>query len=109
LFDMENSVKLESAAALESLAVQEKEHKNCAQDLQKAREDASSLANVVSGLKLKADNRSKKAGASSEKLDRLSFELKKACNARALPRCIKKHLWHCWGAFKDKRYIYDSY
>jgi len=76
LYDMENSVKQEHSAALEELGARIKEREDCASELAASKENAETLVNVVSGLKLKADNRAKKAELSGEKLSRLSFELK---------------------------------
>jgi len=84
LFDMENSVKHEHAAAQDALSNQTEEHNKCAKELQSAKDAASELANVVSGLKLISENRVRKAEVSGEKLDRISFELKTLESRRAL-------------------------
>ena len=76
LYDAENSVKRELAAAAESLSQETAEYNKHVNALEKARDEAAALGNVVGGLTLKARNRAKKAELSGEKLDRLSFELK---------------------------------
>jgi len=76
LFDMENSVKLEHTAALENLSLLTKDYDTTGDELKKAKEETTSLGNVVGGLLIKMGNRLKKEEASGEKLDRLSFERK---------------------------------
>jgi len=76
LLDAENSVKQEHALAIESQADLTSEYKKCEEELKDIRDEATSLGNVVNGLALKAQNRTNKAVATGEKLDRLIFELK---------------------------------
>jgi len=76
LYDMENSVRLELAAAIDSNAGLTSENEEGARELDKAREEVTSLGNVVSGLALKAENRVNRASSAAEKLNRLAFELK---------------------------------
>ena len=89
-YDMENSVKQEHHAAKEALSTQTDEHKISAEELRKAREDITSLNNIVNGLTLKAENRAKKAEASGEKLDKQSFELKTLESRRNLLQEMEK-------------------
>ena len=84
LYDMDNSVKQERADALENLDGHTAEHKKHAAELEKAKEEAVSLGNVVSGLKLKAVSRNKKAETSREKLERMLLELKNLQQRKAL-------------------------
>jgi len=84
LFDMENSVKQEHVSALDNLDMRKKEHEACAAEMEKAGEEAAALTNVVAGLKLRADNKGRRAEASGEKLSRISFELKSLESRRAL-------------------------
>ena len=84
LFDMENSVKREHSDALEGLSNQTRAHNICVDELGKAREEVTALGNVISGLKLRSENRVKKVEASGEKLNRLSFELKTLESRRSL-------------------------
>jgi len=76
LYDMENAVKQELSSAKKELKEHEKNHKECTAALQKAREDAIALGNIVNGLTIKAKNRVKKADTAGENVDRLGFELK---------------------------------
>jgi len=76
LYDMDNSVKQKLTTAKEELKDFEKEHETFNKELQKAQEDAASLENVIKGLTLKAENRTKKADKVGETVERLSFELK---------------------------------
>ena len=90
LYDMDNSLKQKRAEALEILSAQEAEHKKCKEALEKTKEETVSLGNVVNGLKLKADNRAKKAGASAEKLDKLNSELKTLTSRKNLLQEMEK-------------------
>ena len=76
LFDMDESIKKKLAASKEDLKEREAEHKKLNKELDKAQEESSSLENVINGLKIKADNRIKKADESAQNLENLSFELK---------------------------------
>ncbi|MDR0489946.1 MAG: AAA family ATPase, partial [Oscillospiraceae bacterium] len=76
LLDRENSMKREMAAATENLSVRTSELDAYNDELIKVREETASLGNVVSGLAIKAQNRSKKAEMSGEKLDRITHEMK---------------------------------
>ena len=76
LYDMENSVKLELAAANENLSKLISENDESLEELKHVREEAASLVNVVSGLSLKAENRSNRANTVGEKFNRLTFEHK---------------------------------
>lgn len=76
LLDMDESVKQELAAAREELKLSASEHESLNATLDKAHEEITSLENVIGGLRLKAQNRTKKADTAQEKFDRLSFELK---------------------------------
>jgi len=76
LYDMDNSINQKRAETLENLEEQVSQHKSSVEKLTMVREEAVSLGNIVSGLKLKADSRQKKAEASGEKLQRCTSELK---------------------------------
>ena len=76
LYDMDNSVKQELAAANENLGEQEKEYTDCKATLEKNREEVTTLVNIVNGLAMKLQSRSKKSETAGETLDRLTFELK---------------------------------
>ena len=90
LYDMDSSVRQEVAAAAESMSAQAAEHENCAVDLGKAREEALSLGNVVSGLAIKEQNRADKAASAGEQLERLSFEMKTLESRRNLLADLEK-------------------
>ena len=90
LYDMENSVKQELAGAAELLAGETVEYEKRLSALEKAREEVTALGNVVGGLALKEQNRSKKAELSGEKLERLSFELKTLESRRNLLADMEK-------------------
>ena len=81
LYDMENSVKQELASAIRTQAAENAEYEKLSRGLDKAREETSSLGNIVGGLTLKDQNRLKKLESSVENLNRLSFELK-TCESR---------------------------
>ena len=83
LYDLDNSTKQKRADALENLNKFKEQYDTHAKALIEAREEVVSLGNIVSGLKLKSDNRTKKAEESKEKLEKLthalnSFEQRKA-------------------------------
>ena len=76
LYDSENSVKQELAAAAENLVTQTADHEIYIGELKKIKDDAVSHNNIVSGLTIKAQNRTDKADKVGEQLERLKFELK---------------------------------
>jgi chromosome segregation protein len=76
LFDMDNSVKQELAAAKEELKENQKEHESYTAKLKKAQEEAESLENIIKGLTIKAENRIKKSDTAGENVERLAFDLK---------------------------------
>jgi len=76
LYDMDNSIKQKRAESLENLEEQIAAHESSVKELEKAKEEALSLNNVVSGLTLKLSSRRKKAEVSGEKLERSATELK---------------------------------
>ena len=84
LFDMDESVKKELSAAREDLKNREAEHKKLNKELEKAQEEVNSLENVIKGLKIKADNRIRKAEESTENIERLSFDLKTLQSRKSL-------------------------
>jgi len=84
LFDMDESVKQELAGAKDDLKKQEEEHAYCVKKLQKARDEAESLENVLKGLTIKAENRIKKAEKVGETVERLTFDLKTLESRKAL-------------------------
>ena len=90
LYDMENSVRQELAAAVENMSGQTEEHENCAGELDKAGEEAASLGNVVGGLAIKAQNRADKAASAGEQFERLSFEMKTLESRRNLLADLEK-------------------
>ena len=84
LFDMDESVKQELAGAKEDLKAREEEHESCSKVLEKAKEEAESLENVIKGLAIKSENRTKKADKVGETVERLSFDLKTLESRKAL-------------------------
>jgi len=76
LYDMENSIERELATAMEALGELSSNSDNSALELDKAKQEATSLGNIVSGLAIKAKNRGNKADIVGEKFDRLTFEHK---------------------------------
>ncbi|MCL2079371.1 MAG: chromosome segregation protein SMC [Oscillospiraceae bacterium] len=90
LYDMEESVKQELLSSKDGLKALEAEHKKQNSILQKARDDAISLDNIIGGLTIKANNRAKKAELSGEKLERLSFDLKTLKSRQMLLREMEK-------------------
>jgi len=84
LYDMDESVKKKLAAAKEDLKAHESEHKKHSKELEKALEESTSLENVIKGLTIKTDNRTRKAEESTANLERLSFDLKTLESRKAL-------------------------
>ncbi|MDR2569846.1 MAG: chromosome segregation protein SMC, partial [Oscillospiraceae bacterium] len=76
LYDMDDSVKLELSTAKDELKDQENTNENQHKKLLTAKEGVESLENVIKGLTIKAENRTKKAISAGENNDRLSFDLK---------------------------------
>jgi len=76
LYDMDNSVKQELSSSKEDLKNRENEYKACVAEFGKAKENVESLENIIKGLNIKAENRTRKAEASGEEVDKLGFELK---------------------------------
>jgi len=76
LLDNDNSVKQKLAAAKEELKESQKDHDICTAELKKVQDEAGSLENIIKGLSIKAENRTKKADAAGESVDKLAFELK---------------------------------
>ena len=74
LYDLEESYKQKLADSKADLNTLEEEQKRGNAELQKAREQVTSLDNILKGLALKVDSRTKKAEASGENLSRLSSE-----------------------------------
>ena len=76
LFDRENSIRRDIASATDAYAEKSAEYDRLSAELIKTREETASLGNVVSGLAIKAQNRAKKAEMSTEKLNRITHEIK---------------------------------
>ena len=76
LYDRENAIKQELAAASESLTERAGEHEKSLGELEKVREETTVFGNVISGLTIKSENKAKKFEAAGEKRDRISHELK---------------------------------
>jgi len=76
LFDMDNSVKQKLAAAKEELKESQKEHEAYIAELKKAQEEAEALENIIKGLSIKAENRTKKANTAGENVEKLAYDLK---------------------------------
>jgi len=90
LYDMDNSVKQELAAAKEELKAQEAGNKVSASELKKAQEEVDSLENIIKGLTIKAENRVRKADAAGESVDRLTFDLKTLESRKSLLKEMEK-------------------
>ena len=90
LYDVENSVKQELAAATENLSKQTEEHEICIRELKKNRDEAQAHTNIIDGLVIRARNRADKAEKSGEKLERLSFELKTLESRKSLLTDLEK-------------------
>ena len=75
LFDRENGVKLEIAEAGEFINQRKSEHENCLKEVEKLRDEVTSIGNVVNGLTLKAEGRIKKAAEAGENHERLLNQL----------------------------------
>ncbi|MCL2391752.1 MAG: chromosome segregation protein SMC [Oscillospiraceae bacterium] len=84
LYDMGHTLKQKQAEALENLSAQENEHKTYKAELEKVKEEVTSLSNVVNGLKLKVQGRQNKAELSGEKLQRMTAQLKELQSRKAL-------------------------
>ena len=76
LLDRENSVGREVSDALIVYENQTKEYQSFSVKLEKAREEAGALRNVVDGLTIRAQNRINKANDFMNQLNRMSIELK---------------------------------
>ena len=76
LYDNENAVRLELSSANERLTEIIAEYELAASELEKVKGDAISHGNVISGLSIRAQNRTEKAEKTGEQLERIAFELK---------------------------------
>jgi len=76
LLDKDNSVGQELFSAKTDLKEHESNHETCKKDLSKAQEEVDSLENVIKGLTIKSENRTKKADSAAETVDKLTFDLK---------------------------------
>ena len=90
LYDIDGSVEQELAAASQSLKNDTSEYNKCLAALDEAREERTSLSNIVDGLALKARNRAVKAESAGEKLNRLSIEAKTLESRRNLLADMEK-------------------
>lgn len=75
LLDMESSVQKELAIAKEELALRQADVKKCSDTLEKAKEEASSLTNIIQGLNIKVQGREKKVADSQDKINHINNEL----------------------------------
>ena len=90
LYDKDSSVKQELSAALDTRAGETAAYDARVAGLEKAREEAASLANVVNGLRMKQQNRVKKEEASRENLDRVTLEIKTLESRRGVLAAMEK-------------------
>ena len=90
LYDMENAVRQEIAAATENISMRSMEYESCQAEHDKLKEEAVSLGNVVGGLTIKANNRADKEQAAADHLGRLSFELRTLESRRNLLTDLEK-------------------
>ncbi|MCL1834914.1 MAG: chromosome segregation protein SMC [Oscillospiraceae bacterium] len=84
LYDRERSLEQELSQAALAHEVKKADLAEASAALEKTREEAESLGNVISGLEIKADNRIKKAELSRENLDRVNHELRTLESRRTL-------------------------
>ena len=75
LYDIENSIRLELAAAAENLAAQVSDYDNSVIELKKIKDEVQTHTNIIDGLVLKARNRAEKAERAGEKSEKLRYEL----------------------------------
>jgi len=106
LLDMDNSVKQELAEAKDELKIKENEHLVYGKELQKAHDDLKELENIIKGLSIKAENRTKKASAAGENAERLTFELKTLETRRNLLSEMEKDYS---GYFKSVKLVMQEY
>ncbi|MCL2401937.1 MAG: chromosome segregation protein SMC, partial [Oscillospiraceae bacterium] len=76
LYDRDIAVKQDISTAEHKLVETTAEHEKITAELVKIKEDTQSLKNVITGLELKSQNRTKKADSAGETVNRLSLELK---------------------------------
>ncbi|MCL2819878.1 MAG: chromosome segregation protein SMC [Oscillospiraceae bacterium] len=76
LYDMDNSVEQELASAKSDLKEHEANYEKSKKELKKSEEEVESLENIIKGLTIKNENRTKKANIAAENVDKLVFDLK---------------------------------